>query len=749
MKKMDEADLLALLNAEEDSAYQYNTGVLAEQREQALKEYLRLPYGNEEEGRSSVVTSDVFDAVEGMLPDLLDVFVASDEAVRFDPTGPEDEEGAKQASDSCNYVFYKQNNGFLLLYTAGKDALQLKTGGVKWWWDVRREASFTSYKGVDEMQLALFLATNPNAEVVEKEEREEPQQPQMDPMTGQMVELPPKRVLDVKIKTVAEKGKVKLCNIPPDELLVSKKHNSILLDECPYVAHIAKRTLSDIQQMGFDVTVDEVKAASDNEELSVDRELRDNLYDGQRGWWRNTENDHQLDDSMVEGWLKEEYVLVDFDGDGIAERRRIMRLGDKILENKEVSHVQIAAWTPYILQHRFHGLSVADLVSDFQRIGTEIWRQSLDNLYLANNQETVVLTDAQGNPQANIDDVLNRTPGGIMREKVQGAIRPYMEQWQGIQAQPMIEQLQVAKENRTGWTRYSQGLDSNSLNKTMGGMSMIMNASQKRMKLMARIMAEALVAPMFRGIFKTLTDYCMDKLSFRLNGKFVQYDPQEWRDGYDMTVNVGLGTGERDQQLMHLNMISQAQQAAMAGGGMGLLVTPQNIFNTQKRIVENAGYKNVEEFWTDPQGKMPPPPQPDPKIEIEKEKVKQDGQYKMGQLALEHKKLEMDGMKTDAQIRAQRDIKAAELLDKGIDRDVSAMHQEQEKEEAEKPKQEVLAAVSEQGAQLSEILGALQQSVEALTQAIQRPRVPIRNAEGRAVGARLATDEELAQMEQQ
>ncbi|HSX63973.1 MAG TPA: hypothetical protein VLF15_04550, partial [Pseudoxanthomonas sp.] len=526
------------------------------------------------------------------------------------------------------------------------------------------------------------------------------------------------------------------------------KHNSILLDECPYVAHIAKRTLSDIQQMGFDVSVEDVKAASDDEQLSVDRELRDNLYDGQRGWWRNNENDHQLDDSMVEGWLKEEYVLVDFDGDGIAERRRIMRLGDKILENKEVSHVQIAAWTPYILQHRFHGLSVADLVSDFQRIGTEIWRQSLDNLYLANNQETVVLTDAQGNPQANIDDVLNRTPGGIMREKQPGAIRPYMETWQGIQAQPMIEQLQVAKENRTGWTRYSQGLDSNSLNKTMGGMSMIMNASQKRMKLMARIMAEALVAPMFRGIFKTLTDYCMDKLSFRLNGKFVQYDPQEWRDGYDMTVNVGLGTGERDQQLMHLNMISQAQQAAIAGGGMGLLVTPQNIFNTQKRIVENAGYKNVEEFWTDPQGKMPEPPPPDPKIEIEKKRVEQEGQYKMGQLMLEHKKLALDGQKTAEQIRAQRDIKAAELLDKSIDREVSAMTQEQEKEDAEKPKQEVLTAVSEQGAQLSEILGALQQSVEALTQAIQRPRVPIRNAEGRAVGARLATDEELAQMEQ-
>jgi hypothetical protein len=325
---------------------------------------------------------------------------------------------------------------------------------------------------------------------------------------------------------------------------------------------------------------------------------------------------------MARGWLREEYVLCDFDGDGIAERRKIMRLGKKVLENVEFSHVPIAAWTPYLLTHRFAGLSVADLVEDFQRISTDIMRAQLDNLDLANNQETVVLTDSQGNPQADIDDLLNRRPGGILREKAQGAIRPYVERWQGIEAMPMVELLEAKKENRTGYTRYSQGLDGESLNQTATGVQKIMDASQKRMKLMARIMAEALVAPMFRGIFKTLTDYCMEKLSFRLSNEFVQYDPQEWRDGYDMSINVGIGTGDKMAQAAYLQQIAQAQFALLQSPLGGRVVTEANIYATQARIAENAGFKNPAEFWTDPSNMPPPPPPPpDPKMQIEMAKM--------------------------------------------------------------------------------------------------------------------------------
>jgi len=611
--KMTDQDLLAFLEAEQSSAHHHMTGEIAADRVQALRDYMRKPYGNEEDGRSGAISSDVFDMVEGMMPDIMEVFVSTDKAVIFEPVGQDDEESAEQVTQACNHVFYRQNNGFLVLYDAIKGALLLKTGAIRWWWDESRVVNFSSYTA-DEMQLAVYLTSNPSAQVVEQSEAEpDPQIAQQ--YAAQGMEAP--RRLRVKIKTVTKRGQVRIASIPPDELYVSPRHDSLLLDACPYVAHVTERTLSDIRDMGFDVDEADIRGAH-GEATTQDRELRDQLNGNGRTW----RTDNEVDSSMQRGWLRDEYVLVDFDGDGIAERRRILRMGQRILENKECSHVPIALWTPYIIPHQVHGLSPADLVSDIQKISTDTLRQQIDNLALANNQETVVLTDSQGNPMADLDDLLNRRVGGILREKTPGAIRPYAERWQGIEAMPMVEMLQGMKENRTGYTRYSQGLDGDSLNKTALGVTKIMNASQKRQKLMARICAEALLCPVFKGIFKTLTDYCMEKLSFRLNGKFVSFDPQEWRDQYDMMVNVGIGQGDELQQAQMLKQISEAQMAYMQSPLGGRVVTEQNVFAVQAEIAENAGFKNPAKFWTDPSQLPPPqPPPPDPKMALEQAKM--------------------------------------------------------------------------------------------------------------------------------
>lgn len=700
--KMTDTDLLRVLEAESKLTHAYQSD-LVEERVKSFRAYMREPYGNEEEGRSAVVSSDVFDAVEGMLPDLIEVFTSSDKAVVFEPVGAEDEQGAEQVTNACNYVFYKQNNGFLILYTALKDALMLKTGGIKWYWDKKRTPDFTMYKSVSEMQLAAFLAANPDAEVIEQEETVPPDE-EAALAQAYGVELP--KYYTVKIKTVKEKGICKVVAIPPDELEVSRRHNSILLDECPYVAHVTVKTLSDILDMGYKVEASDVRAAKnrDGSEYDIDREEDQRI------------NDQTDDESMVSGYLRDEYILCDFDGDGIAERRRVVRLGQLILENIEVSHVPIAAWTPYILTHSFKGLSVAELVEEFQRIHTTILRNQLDNLALANNQETVVLTDAQGNPQANIDDLLNRRPGGVLREKVPNAVRPYAQGWQGIQAQPMLEQLSQEKENRTGWTRYSQGLDGDSLNKTATGAQMIMNASQKRMKLMARIAAECLVMPMFRGIFKTLTDNCMEKLAYRLNGKFVEYDPQEWRDQYDMTVNVGIGTGDVQQQSAFLMQIAQAQ-AAVAGSPMAKkLLDPKKVYNVQARLAENAGFKNANEFWVDPDtvpDTPPAPPPVDPKVMIEQAKLK-DAQMRGAA------EMQADAQKTQAEMAQAERMQAAEFQFKAdqaaLDRQLELEKEELRNQTAERMKVMDLTAsaankeTQEQIAQLQRALAAIIQS---------------------------------------
>ena len=770
--KMTEQDLLRYLDAEQAAAYEYTSTQLTPDRARAQKEYLRAPYGNEEEGRSAVVSSDVFDTVQGILPDLVEVFTSTDKAVVFDPVGAEDEDGAKQATDACNYVFYKSNNGFLTLHTAAQDALLLKIGAIKWWWDVRRTPEFTTYRGVDEMQLASYLATHPKAVVVEKDdyeqsEEETAQQEQQEP---QLLTQGPRYT--VKIKEVKERGQVKVCAIPPDELQVSRRHNSVLLDECPYVCHVAQKTLSDIRQMGYKVTADDVKAASKEDDLQ-DRKLR--VQGGEYGWWKQDEA-NSLDESMLRGWLREEYVLVDFDGDGIAERRKVIRLGQKVLENVETSHVPIAAWTPYLISHRFEGISVADLVSDFQRIGTEIWRQQLDNLYLANNQETVVLTDAQGNPLASIDDLLNRRPGGLMRERVAGAIRPYQERWQGIEAMPMVDLLNQAKEKRTGYSPVVPGLDANSLNKTATEVSKTSNERQKRMRLMARVMAEALVAPTMRGIYKTLSDYCLEKLSFRLNGGYVQVDPQAWRDGYDMSINVGVGNGDKLEQSQHLNLMAQAQFAALQSPFGQQLVSAETMFNLHSRLAENAGFKNPLEFWVDPKTVPPPQPQPNP----EEIKAQATMQLKQAELQADIQKFQaqsqvkMQELQANLELQAQNDQRDAqrEQLKAQMDAEIKQAEQAakmqiaQMQAEIDKYKADLDSATKIQVAQMgtqpfvdaetekatqaasatiAEVLGAnlaalsqgnaqTLEAIGALTQHITRPKTVIRGPDGRVAG---------------
>ena len=718
MARMNETDLLRVLEEEARSAYHYQDNELAADRQRSIDAYLRRPYGNEEEGRSSVISSDVFDAVEGVLPDLIEVFTSSDKAVVFEPVGPEDVDSAEQVTNACNYVFYKQNNGFFILYSALKDGLMLKTGGIKWYWEKKRTPVFTRYQAVDEMQLAVFLTTNPNAEVVEQEEAE-PNPEEAQAYAAQGLEVPKRYT--VKIKTIEEKGRVALCAVPPEELVVSRRHTSLLFDDCPYVAHVTEKTASEIRTMGFKVSVDDVRKAQD-----IDYRVDDPDY--YRGRDQDSENLAEIDESMVRGWLREEYVLVDYDGDGLAERRKIVRLADKVLENTECSHVPIAAWTPYILTHRFEGLSLADLVEDFQRISTEIARAQLDNLTLANTQETVVLTDSQGNPKANIDDLLNRRPGGVIREQVAGAVRPYQERWQGIEAMPMIELLNVAKENRTGWTRYSQGLDADSLNKTATGAQMIMNASQKRMKLMARIAAEALVAPTFRGIFKTLQDYGMDKISYRLNGKFVQVDPQAWRDQYDMTINVGIGTGDVQQQQQFLLQMAQSQAMAMGSPLGGQVITPKNIYNLQARLAENAGFKNPAEFWTDPDTVPPKQPQPDPKVQLEQAKM---------QAAQQKTQVEMvaDQQKTVAQMQMEREQFAAKLAFDAEQKELDRQHQIQmelmKAQMAQKPEEpESDEEPDEKDLMLAQVL----QTVQTLAAQSMAPKRIVRDEMGNAVG---------------
>lgn len=249
---MDDRELLGTITDEEHAALGYHTGELASEREKALEYYLQFPLGNEVEGESEVVDSSVRDTVEWMLPSLIRVFAASGRIVEFEPVGAEDVQAADEASDAVNHVFWKQNNGFLVLYEWFKDALISKNGVVKFYYDEQITRRKEKYQGLTDEQMAMLVADD-NVEVI-----------------AHTAEIDGEVVLhDVELVTTSDRGKVCVESIPPEEFLITARHNSISLDGCEFCEHRSRKTVSDLLEMGFkQEDLDEIGSDEDFAEIS-------------------------------------------------------------------------------------------------------------------------------------------------------------------------------------------------------------------------------------------------------------------------------------------------------------------------------------------------------------------------------------------------------------------------------------------------------------------------------------------------
>ena len=470
-------------------------------------------------------------------------------------------------------------------------------------------------------------------------------QPVTDPHT-----LQPVMGYDGRLKKTEKKQLIKVESFSPEDLLIDREWTSPLLADCPYVCRLMRVTLSELKLMGFDAEPEDLRGSDggETERLSEINKLESSLLDEQSN-----------DDSMAQGWLRIEFILADLDGDGIAERVCVHRLQDKILKTETVSHVPIATFSPILNTHRWDGMSLDDTVGDLQKLNTDLLRQTLDNLKLTNNPRTKVLTDSNWTPLANLDDLLDSRIGGIIRMRDPNAVVEQVTPFAAAASMPMLEYVQQMRENRTGVSRTSQGLNPDSLNNTATGRQIDQTASQQRVELIARIAAETLLKPIFQGILKLLTDGGMEKLAFRLRDEFVEYDPNEWRDSYDMTINVGLGTGDKQQQGQSLMQIWQMQQAALPMG----MATPQHLYHTAAKTIENAGFKDVQNFLQDP-AKQPPQPPPPPPLPLQIEQMKQQADAQRFQAesqqdaqrfqAESQQTLQLEQIKAQAQLQATK-----------------------------------------------------------------------------------------------
>lgn len=436
---MTDEELRALLDNEIRGAIGYDSSELANQRKTALEYYYGEPFGNEVEGRSSYVSRDVADTIEWIMPSLMRIFTGGDTIVRFEPQGPEDEQAASQATDYVNYIFQRQNDGFLTLYTWFKDALLSKNGFVKVYYEKYTEYKTETYENLSDDEFAQILS----------DEKVEPIEHTEDAVVDESgVTM---RTHSVKLRRNAEKGKCCVIPIPPEEVLVNKNPISPF-QKNRFRCHRRKVTIQELKDMGFE-NVDDIQ--SDEEDFNEERTTRFSF----------DQTDSTTDDRdplSREVWLSECYRKIDVDGDGIAEERTVIMAGNRILENAEGYSSQLISITPIILPHKLYGMSIADLVMDLQLLKSTIFRQILDNMYLANNGRYMALDG-----MVNIDDLLTSRPGGIIRVKTFDAVKPIQPPLLGAPAFNLLEYIDVIKENRTGVTRYNQGIDSDSLNKML------------------------------------------------------------------------------------------------------------------------------------------------------------------------------------------------------------------------------------------------------------------------------------------
>jgi ribosomal protein L15 len=669
---IEDMEIIAQIEAQENIAYGVNDSALSNDRAEAIDYYLGQPFGNEEEGRSQVVSYDVQDTIESALPQLLKVFVAGDKVVQFDPKGPEDQEAAEQETDYINHVVMEQNEGFKIFYVWFKDALLSKNGYVKVYAEEEEEEEEYEYKGLTDAQLQM-LASDEGTEVLEHTGYPDPsvnmdvvyQQAMMNGVDPTTVMQP--MLHDVKLKVTEKETEIHIENVAPENMMISVEVNGPNLQDAKFVQHREVMQLADIAET-FDKPLEYIKSIMSDlrdtfEEESNARDIYDEEYD------RAIESQEAL--------VKDTYIKLD------GERYRVVVLGNTVLYKEKCEYVPFACITPMIMPHRHIGRSYADLTMDIQLIKSTLIRGQLDNMYLANNGRYAI------SDRVNLDDMLTSRPGGIVR--VEGdpgsGIMPLSHPPLPASSFGMVEYMDSMKEKRTGITAYNQGLDANSLNKTATGVAQIMNASQQRIELVARTFAETGVKELFKLVHYLVRTTLTKPDIIRLRNKWVEVDPREWKARKDLSISVGLGAGNKDQQLTHLMSILNMQKEAIQIG----LTSPEKIYNALAKLTQNAGFKNPEEFWVNPannpQGQEPPKEDPNDKLiqgqlAIEQQKAQSDmalsQQKAQAQLAQEQERSKNDIIierekimaqaeleKFKAQLKAETDLAIAQIKAQG------------------------------------------------------------------------------------
>lgn len=632
-------------------------GELSRDRQRNMEEYLGDEYGNEREGRSQVVTREAQEVVKWIMPALMKIFAAS-QIVKFDPHGPEDEDAAELETDYVNHLFKNVLKGFEALYTWMKGALIYKNSYLKAYESQNRKVATESYQGLNQLEIAS-LVDDPDYSIESYEETQ-----------GQDAMGNPIPLYNVEGFRTTSQPKICLDVIPPEDLVVDDLHSDLSLEDCSFVAHVdTTKTLSDLREMGFD---EELVASVETSPSMISEEHQTrHFHEGLR-------HDNNEDPSQKRVELIEAYVKVDYDGDGIAERRQVFMVGDVILSNRRFPSMPIFCLTPNPVPHKHIGLSMVDLVSDIQKIKTQLTRQLLDNLHHSNEQRPVASSLTVDSDSLMSDD---------FGEPVWVDHANPLQQV-GYLAKPVVigetltalQYLDSQKEMRSGVSNTMTNVDPDVLsNATMGAYLKAADMSSVRIEEVARIFAETGVKDFF-AYLRELIIKTGTSTSVKLRHRWYTIDPASWGPRQNVEVVVGLGHNSRDQMISYLLGLAEKQELHLTQGSP--LVRPENLYATYEEISELVGAGDPRKYWTNP-AENPPVPQSDPQADLMQAQL----ELAQEQLRLQAEKQQLEAKERDIQLQ----IKAAELQQKARENAIRLELEGQKEDDTIRLKEEELA----------------------------------------------------------
>lgn len=648
---LDLTELTAVIGGEYDDAEDFIDS-LSNERAESTEYYKGVRPDDSEEGRSRFVSTDVKDAVSFVMPSLMRIFFGNSRVCEFVPNGPEDIPVAQQQTEYINHLLNK-NNGYQVLHATLKDALVRKAGFIKAYWNDDTSVTTHEYSDLDEQQV-MALQMDADNEIVERADRMEMVQA-VNPETGETFEEEIIAGIDVTVRRVTQNDTVSIEAVPPEEILISR--NARDLQSASYVAHRSIRTVSELAAMGYDPEDIEPHAGV-SEELSAqsnpERMTRNPLED--------VTGANRPDEGGQNVFYTEHYLRYDMDGDGISELIRVCTVGGahEILHVEPWDELPIVMFSPDPEPHTAIGSCITDYIKPLQLAKSQIMRDTLDSL-----GHSVFPRYGIVEGQVNIDDVLNTDVGQPIRMRQAGAVQPFTVPFVGQAAFPVINYLDEIREDRTGVSKASVGLNAESMQSTTAAaINNTISNAQGRVEVMARNLAETGMKPLMRLINHLVIKHQNKADVFRLRNQFVPVDPRFWDANKDIVVNVALAGSDDGAKAGFLASLLEKQEGIIQQLGFANpLVSPQQYMNTLAKMVELAGFKDVDNYVATqappPEAFQAPPaePQPDPAMivaEAEIEKSRADNELK-------RQKMFMDDDFNRDKFEADILMKAAEL----------------------------------------------------------------------------------------